>query len=99
MKNILSATLLGIAFVFGFAVFALAQSQSFRFRTPFVPTLGYAEFYVTQELYWPKLNLDGTVLPGKGSAAAVQTVAAGSEQMGYSAMASVAGGVQQGLPL
>ena len=99
MKNILSATLLGIAFVFGFAVFALAQSQSFRFRTPFVPTLGYAEFYVAQELYWPKLNLDGQTLPGKGSAAAVQTVAAGSEQIGYSAMASVAGGIQEGLPI
>jgi len=72
---------------------------SFRFRTPFVPSLAYAPGFVAQELYWPKLNLDGKTFPGKGSVAAVQTVAAGSEQMGYSAITAIATGIQEGLPI
>ena len=99
MKNVRNAAFLSLAFVFALAQFAPAQTESFRFRTPFVPTLGYAMFYVAQELYWPKLNLDGKALPGKGDAAAIQTVAAGSEQIGLSAIASVAAAIQQGLPI
>ena len=75
------------------------STVSFQFRTPFAPSLGYAPAFVAQELYWPKLNLEGKALQGKGSAAAVQTVAAGSEQMGYSAVTSIAAGIQQGLPI
>jgi NitT/TauT family transport system substrate-binding protein len=72
---------------------------SFKFRTPFVPALAYASFYVAKELYWPGLNLNVDVLPGTGSSAAVQTVAAGSEQMGYSALSSVLTAISQGAPV
>ena len=110
MKNVMRAVLFVIisAFVLswgatgGKAVFAAspsAQPTSFKFRTPFAPAMAYGQFYAAQELYWPKLNLDGTALPGKGSAAAVQTVGAGSEQMGYSDTVSLMNGIQQGMPV
>ena len=110
MKNGMKAALFAVISAFilswgstgGTAAFAAspsAQPTSFKFRTPFVPDVNYGPFYVAQELYWPKLNLDGTALPGKGSAAALQTVAAGSEQMGYAAVASVMDGIQEGMPV
>ena len=110
MKNVMKAVLFVIisAFVLswgatgGKAVFAAspsAQPTSFKLRTPFAPAMAYGQFYAAQELYWPKLNLDGTALPGKGSAAAVQTVGAGSEQMGYSSVVPIMEGIQQGMPI
>ena len=99
---IISAFVLSWGATGGKAVFAAspsAQPTSFIFRTPFAPAMAYGQFYAAQELYWPKLNLDGTALPGKGSAAAVQTVGAGSEQMGYSDTVSLMNGIQQGMPV
>jgi hypothetical protein len=77
----------------------LAQRVSFKFRTPFVPSINYAPFYVAQELFWPKLGLDGEALPGTGSAQAVKTVAAGSEQLGYSTTESVLAAINEGAPI
>jgi len=99
---IISALILSWGTTGGTAAFAAspsAQPTSFKFRTPFAPSMGYSQFYVAQELYWPKLNLEGIVLPGKGSAVALQSVASGSEQMGYSALVSLMNGIQQGMPV
>ncbi|MDP2727889.1 MAG: ABC transporter substrate-binding protein, partial [Dehalococcoidia bacterium] len=100
--GIISALILFWGTTGGTAAFAAspsAQPTSFKFRTPFAPAMAYGQFYAAQALYWPKLNLDGTVLPGKGSAAATQTVGAGSEQMGYSDTVSLMNAIQQGMPI
>jgi len=110
MKNVMRAVLFVIISALtlfwgttgGRAAFAAspsAQPTSFKFRTSFVANMAYSPFYAAQELYWPKLNLDGIALPGKGAAATVQSVAAGSEQMGTASIASLMNGIQQGMPI
>src|SRR3989338_2615786 len=110
MRNELKAilvVLIGAFLVFGgttgetaaFAASPSAQPIPFKLRTPFAPTLQFAQFYVAQELYWPKLNLAGTTLAGKGPGATVQSVAAGSEQVGSSTVVEVMNGIQKGMPI
>jgi NitT/TauT family transport system substrate-binding protein len=71
----------------------------FKFRTPFAPTSGYAPFYAAADRFWPDMGLKVQVLPGTGSAAVIQTVGAGSEQMGYAGADSILAGIQQGVPI
>ena len=69
------------------------------FQTSFIPTIQYAPFYVAQEVTWSKLNVQGKALPGKGTAFAIQTVSAGSAQLGNADWFEVINAIQQGAPV
>jgi ABC-type nitrate/sulfonate/bicarbonate transport system substrate-binding protein len=77
----------------------LAQQAEVKIRTSFAPTLQFAPAYVAQDVYWPQLGIKGTTIPGNGSAAVVQAVGAGSDQMGMTSYDAVMNSVRESVPV
>lgn len=74
-------------------------ATSLNLRISFAPEIDTAPFYAAMTRFWPKLGLHVNVLPGKGSAAAVQSAGAGTDQVALVDFSAAVNGIRQGVPI
>ena len=81
------------------SITSAAEGTKIIFTNPFRPLSNWGPFWSAQARYWPEEGVEGEVQDGRGGAAAIKAVAAGSAQMGYVQMSNIMDGIQKGMPI